>query len=924
MTLESRRQHTVRARRDPFVGREAMLGAMDAHFRAGERMLTLVGAGGIGKTRLALEFALRLAQDPAERGDGVLWCECAEARTLDELTDALIAALDVAVVRSASAPIDRAAAALASQGRVLLVLDNLEQAIDSAALLVERLLARAPEARILATSRARLRIAEERALEVGPLSVLADGERDEAALRACEAVALFVLRAERASGARPLSLGLAELRAIGALTARLEGLPLAIELCAARITTFSPAQALAALELGSASLGGARGGSSRHATVRDAIAWSWNLLSSDEQQALAQLSVCRGGFDLDAARALLGALDPARAIEIVASLHEQSLLRTVDALGETQEEDRARAPRFAMFEAVRVFAAEQLDSGPDGAARAQAEARHGRYFTAFGAALVELAQAQGEIEAARRARAELANCVAAFEHERASDPANAPWALVGLAPLMVSSMALELANSLADRAVTVADAASDPALRARARWTRGEVRRRQSLADAEQDFLGALSLIESPTDHATRALRAQCLLSLGVARRDLGQLEEASATLDQARALAAPTGRAAAMVAITLATVRRRQGLVGEATGWCEHAMAIGRRLEDRYIEARAQLVLALLDDDGGRLDAALSRYERAVELFRACADRWNEEITLNAMALLYVELGRFVEARAHYDEALAICDELGLRSGAACVLGNMGWLELATGDSERAIERWHQSIAVAREVGHRFFEASSTASLAAIEARLDRVESARAAFATAEQRVSEYPSPSLRALLDVLRGVLDLAEARLARARQQDARAAQWEQSARDRLARARALPDSVRDGDVRTAERLLVTELSPASDARRGAAWIIVWGACEAFQVEGGERVDLRRFGVHRRVLAELIAAHEREPAARRSVAELFSAVWPGERVGVRSMRNRVHVALCALRKAGLASALESHAEGYRLALGVRVERR
>lgn len=914
MALESRRQHTVRARRDPFVGREALLRAMDAHVRAGERLLTLVGAGGVGKTRLALEFALRITQDRGERGDGARWCDCAEARTLDELADCVSGALAIAPVSAARSPIERAGAALASQGRVLLVLDNLEQAIEPAAIAVERLLALAPEARILATSRARLRIDEERALEVGPLAVIASGERDEAALRECESVALFVLRAARANGGRPLELDLAELRAIAALTARLEGLPLAIELCAARITTFSPSQALAALEHGRASLGVARGGAPRHATVRDAIAWSWNLLAPAHQRALATLSVCRGGFDLQAAIALLG--DEADAVETIAALHDQSLLRT--------DEAPSRRARYTMFDAVRAFAAEQLDASRDRTLRAQAEERHARHFTQLGESLVELAQREGEIEAARWARAERFNCAAAFEHGSERDPARAPWAIVGLAPLLVSSMSLELAMSLADRAVTVAERASPSPLRARALWTRGEVRRRRSLSDAEQDFRSALALIEEAPGEDAASLRALCELSLGVVLRDLGRLQASCATLERSSAHAAPTGRAAAMIAIALATVRRRQGLSGEAIALCERALAIGRRLADRYIEARAQLVLALLDDDGGRLDAALARYDRAVAHFRACGDRWNEEITLNATALLHAELGRPVEARAHFDEALAICDELGLRSGAACVLGNMGWLEFSTGDVERAIERWHQSIAVAREVGHRFFEASSAASLGAIEARLDRLESARASFATAEQRVSEYPSPSLRAQVELLRGVLDLAEARLARATQQDARAAQWEQSARERLTRARALPDEVRDGDVRTAERLLFAELAPERDARQAPAWIALWGACEAFQVEGGERVDLRRFGVHRRVLTELIDAHEREPSARRSVAELFSAVWPGERVGVRSMRNRVHVALCALRKAGLAAALESHAEGYRIARGVRVERR
>ncbi|MFO0557846.1 MAG: tetratricopeptide repeat protein [Polyangiales bacterium] len=341
------------------------------------------------------------------------------------------------------------------------------------------------------------------------------------------------------------------------------------------------------------------------------------------------------------------------------------------------------------------------------------------------------------------------------------------------------------------------------------------------------------------------------------------------------------------------------------------------------YVEARALLILGLLDDDCTRLDSALSRIERSVDLLRACGDRWNEEVALNATGLLHKELGRPVEARAYFDEALSICDELGFRSGAACVLGNLAWLELATGDLDRAIERCHQSVALARAVGHRFFEASGLATLAAIEARRDRLAAARAAFEQAEACAQEFPSPSLRASIDVSRGSLELAEGRAARARGDEAAALGFERAARARLERANTLSRELCDGDVRTAMRALRAELGPIDEQKRAPSWLRVWGECAAFQVEGGEPVDLARFGVHRRVLVELVRAHEEGSGARRSVTELFARVWPDERVGLRSMRNRVHVALCALRKAGLASALESHADGYRLARGVRLER-
>lgn len=908
------------ARRDTFVGRQSALTLIEAALHRGERLLTLVGAGGVGKTRLALELAHRFSADPIERGDGVLFCDCSEARSLDELADALVSALSLASTRAPDS-VGEAGRGLASLGRVLLVLDNLEQVIEPAAIAVRRWLELAPEARLIVTSRARLRIEEELVLEVAPLGLAPESLRDAETLRACESVALFLSRSSRTKSAnRKRAESVEELRTIAELTRRLDGLPLAIELCAGRTATFSPAQLLAAFDGAWPDLRAERGRPARQSTVRNAIAWSWELLSPNERTTLARLSLCRGGFDLPAVDAL--ANDVAPAVESIASLHEQSLVR----LDETPEDSLAVAPRYAMLEAVRVFAEEQLTTmGP--VARSLAERRHAEHYASVGDALARSARAVGDRVASRWARREQANLLAAAERTFDDQPPLAARCLAGLSPVLVSALPYELASRIADRSVNAASRARDPSLQAQALWARGEVRRRHRLAAAEQDFRSALELTRELSSSDSGWLVSTLRAALGVALRDQGQFVAAAEQLEAALAAAEPTSREATVILLALATVRRREGRIDEAVRFGEQALSLARRSgesnTDPAIQGRALLVLGLLDDDCARLDSALARIERAVDLLRECGDRWSEEIALNATGLLCAELGRPVEARAYFDEALSICEDFGFRSGAACVLQNLAWLEASTGDERRAVERWHQAIAIAREVGHRYFEASAMAALAANDARRDRVAQAREGFAKAIACAQGFPSPSLLASIDVLEGALDLAEARALRAIGDEASAVDRERSARRRSELARALPLALRDGEVRTALRMLDAELAPTSKDNVGPSVLRVWEDGAAFQLDDGELVDLRRFGVHRRVLSELLRARAEAPELRRSVAELFAGVWPGERVGVRSMRNRVHVALCALRKAGLASALESHAEGYRIAPSVRVER-
>ena len=357
--------------RTSFVGREGERAAVLAAL--GEsRLVTLVGPGGVGKTRLALEAARSAAP--------LFHSGCAFADLVPARAGFVVQAVAsvFGVAEGPQQPLQAAVLEYLAPCRVLLVLDNCEHVLAEAAAFIDRLLAACPRVWVLATSRERLAVAGEHAVPVPPLSVVA-----EPGAEACsEAAALFT---DRARAAAPDFLAP---RGVDELCARLEGVPLAIELAAARCASLGVSGLLAAVDDYLRLLTGGRGADSRHHSVRAVIGWSHDLLDDEEQAMFRDLGVFAGGFDLDGVGAISLDVPRGQAADLVGRLADKSLLTTAPG-----------GSRWQMLDTVRAYALEQLASrGNEPAVRE----RHLRWAAETAAEIERRVQADQPAQAAWR------------------------------------------------------------------------------------------------------------------------------------------------------------------------------------------------------------------------------------------------------------------------------------------------------------------------------------------------------------------------------------------------------------------------------------------------------------------------------------------------------------------------------------------
>jgi predicted ATPase len=603
-----------------FVGRDQLAEASALLERA--RLLTLTGPGGTGKTRLALQVAERALDD---HPDGAWFVPLETVTDPDQVPAEILAALSVATA-GRTAPLDRLLDHLRPR-RLLLVLDNLEQIPDLGPL-VARLLREAPGLRVLATSRIPLHVSGEQELPVPPLSV--PETEDVAAMAASEAVRLF---AERAMAVRPgFTLDAATVPVVARIVRRLDGLPLAIELAAARVRTLSPEAIDARLD-GALGLltGGARDLPARQRTLRGAIDWSHDLLEAPERCLFRRLGVFAGSADLAGVEAVCGAaselgIEPLDGLD---SLADKSLVRAIPG----------PEPRFTMLVTIRAYARECLDASGEAdriddrhlvAFLAFAEEAAGHLTGADGRAWLDHVELEHD-----NLRAALDHAIRAGQAERAMRLATALWRFWQIRGL------LHEADRWFGRVLAMPGAGAVPArVRAEALGAAG------SVAYWRDDYPGmhrwwSAAVIEAEATGDPRTI-ADALFNLGFAPVpdrpvDVSMfaqgLEQFLAALAIYREIDDRRGLGRAAWAVGLGELYR--GEATDARRHAEEALALAREVGDRFYEAWALWDLGLLDLIAADPDAAAPRLRSALDAFDAMGDHTGPVLVLMGIALV-------------------------------------------------------------------------------------------------------------------------------------------------------------------------------------------------------------------------------------------------------------------------------------------------
>jgi predicted ATPase/transcriptional regulator with XRE-family HTH domain len=659
--------HNLPVQLTSFVGRERELAAV-ARLLGTARLVTLTGPGGVGKTRLALQAAAGLLDGFADGacfvalapiGDpGLVFATAAQALGLDD--------------PGGRPPLEAVAAHLRPR-QLLLVLDNFEQVLGAGPALVE-LLAACPRLRVLATSRAALRVSGEHEYAVPPLALPAAGGPAAprggaaAAVGRHDAVRLFV---ERVRGVKAdFVLADADAAAVADVCRRLDGLPLAIELAAARVRLFPPQALLARLERRLPLLtGGARDRPARHQTLRAAIAWSYDLLTPAERALFRRLAVFAGGCTAEAAEALAAAAPALEGdvLEGLEALVGQSLLQPEEA------PVRGAPPeaRFGLLETVREFALERLAVEDDAAALRRAHAAH--YLALAERAAPELA-GPDEVAWLDRLAHELDNLRAVLAWGAAAGPAGA--------------------------AATPGPLALGVRLAVRLAWfwlfrgPRAEV----------YGWLGVA--LEQPGAAALPAgERADALALAGWLGCLVGEVERGRALLAAALALA----RAAATP-----DRRRATGAVLWLVAWAggrppdererlmEEALALARATGDLVTEGMALSGLSNCAGEAGDPDRAAALAEESLAAFRRRRSRVFTVFPLQSLAYLAARRGDYRRAGALFEETLAIGRELGWPVRVATALCQLGRVAQLLGEAGRAAGLYRECLRVARDQSNR------------------------------------------------------------------------------------------------------------------------------------------------------------------------------------------------------------------------------
>ena len=631
----------------PLIGRDHEMAQIVALLRQPDgRLVTLTGAGGSGKTRLALAVAADVASD----FDAIHVVELAQVAAPELVMAAIVTALGLQPAPGER--LDDVAVRYLRPRRALLVLDNFEHLL-AATPVVNELLAACLELTVLVTSRARLRLRGERECLIAPLALPArtrpTGVDDVAG---AASVQLFVLLAQNSDPA--FALTDTNAATIAEICRRLDGLPLAIELAASRVTVLTPSTLLARLEHRLPLLaGGPRDLPARLRTMRDAIAWSDDLLTSAEQVIFRRLAVFSGEFALDAIQPIVGdqEMTGGQVLDALTSLVEHSLVRQIATDGDQS--------RYLLLETIREYAQERLETSGDAAATRR---RHAAYFLSRAERLDAGLLGRDQHQCMCAMERDLANfrsaLVWAFDHDEADIGARLAAALFWF---WRTHGDYEEAQAWLSRAIGVCDDPADTRL-APVLWAYGVL-----LSDLNDDA-GARGYLERSLglyrQHGNRRGAARAHISLGLAIEGQGDFSPARTQYDQ--------------------------------------ALALAQAIDDPLLAGMALQNLARNREAQGDLALARRMLEESLTFMQRAGYRQGLGRTLHSLGMVVRTEGEIASASVYFTQSLAEFRALGYRRGAADVLVSLGWIAMNSGQVPEAADRFREALTIYRDLGVR------------------------------------------------------------------------------------------------------------------------------------------------------------------------------------------------------------------------------
>jgi predicted ATPase/DNA-binding SARP family transcriptional activator len=641
-----------------FIGREAETMALGRLVEA-HRLAVVVGPGGVGKTRLALQVA---AGQLERFEDGVWLVELASLRNPDLVANAVADALGVR--QQPGRPVLATLLDALRHRRSLLVLDNCEHVVGSCAHAVEVLLGAGPGLSVLATSREPLGAEGEQVFRLGPLSTPVTGDEalDPTLLAKSDAVALFV---ERAAAQRPgFVLDGSNAAAVAGICARLDGIPLALELAAARLRSMSVHDIQARLADRFVVLTGARRTAPpRHQTLEALIGWSYDLLSPAEQAVFARLSVFAGGWRLEQAEQVCAgeAVTTAEVASLLSALVDKSLVEV---------EPTGPAARYRLLETVRQYAHQRL---------AEAE--------------------EAERTTRAHARAYLALAETAAPHLRGQ--AQAEW-------LVRIDEDLDNVRVAAATLLAAPDGAEEALRLVRAQRWYGDLRPRYG-----EDIEMAQAALGMPGADARTLLRAQALLTLLSLKNRTGDLAMVASTAEEGLAIARAHADSPTVVDLLIYRVYGAycQGdRSPQILAMARECIDLARQCGDPHLAGRAWMTAPGVLE----FSTALEYRRQAVTWVRGTGDRHWLSLALNTLADNEIGVGDLAAAKADLDEAIGMVESLGGENQNLAVLHfNAGLAAFLAGDASGAAARFSASFGVAERVGARLGQAASVFGLA-------------------------------------------------------------------------------------------------------------------------------------------------------------------------------------------------------------------